>query len=320
MINHILVPLDGSTLAEYVLPHVRAIAPVMNARITLMHVMEHPRNRDESFNIDPVNWHLRKQKLEIYIEKITERLRTSGLSVEFTILEGNPAESIIEFAHNNNVDLIAVTTHGNSGLSKWNVSSVVQKILLLSYKSVLLVRAYKPKGEAAGVRYKRIFVALDCSMRAEIILPTAINLAEAYKSKLLLGTVIEKPQSVHRFPLPEEDAKLVDKVVENNYQAASRYLDQLKRQFVSKEIRLNTNIVVGENAISILHDMVEEARADLLMLVAHGTSGERRWPYGSVTSSFIDYGNTPLMIMQDLASHEIQHTHAELSIKEGKGH
>jgi nucleotide-binding universal stress UspA family protein len=320
MINHILVPLDGSTLAEFVLPHVRAIAPVMNARVTLLHVMEHPQSRDETLIVDPVNWHLRKHKSEIYLEKNTERLRSSGLSTEFTILEGNPAESIVEFAQNNNVDLIAISTHGISGLSKWNISSVTQKILLLSYKSILLVRAYKPRGETAGVRYKRIFVGLDCSTRAEFILPIAISLAQSFKSKLLLGTAIQKPQSIHRFPLSEDDIKLTNQIIEKNFQAASHYLDQLKNQFTSKELKLNTNIVIGDNAITILHDMVEEARADLVMLVAHGTSGERRWPYGSVTSSFVTYGNTALMIMQDLASHEIQSTHAELAMKEGKGH
>ncbi|MBC7877696.1 MAG: universal stress protein [Anaerolineales bacterium] len=320
MIDHILVPLDGSALAEYVLPHVKSIAPVMNARVTLLHVMEHPRSRDETLIVDPVNWHLRKHKLETYLEKITQRLKSAGLNVDHTILEGNPAESIIEFAHNNNVGLIAITTHGSSGPSRWNISSVVQKILLLSYKSILLVRAYRPKGDSAGVRYKRIFAGLDCSMRSEFILPVAITLAQSYKSKLLLGTVIQRPQNVHRFPLSDEDAKLVDQIVDKNYQAASHYLSQLKNQFATKELKLNANIVIGDNAISPLHDMVEEAKADLVLLAAHGTSGERRWPYGSVASSFISYGNTPLLIMQDLASNEIQSTHAEMAIKEGKGH
>ena len=210
MIDHILVPLDGSTLAEYVLPHVKAMAPVMNAHITLLHVMENPRNKDETLTIDPVNWHLRKHKLEIYLEKITERLRSSGLNVESAILEGDPSESIVEYARNEDVDLIALSTHGNSGLSKWNVSSVVQKVLQLSYKSILLVRAYKPKADAAGVRYKRIFVGLDGSARSEFILPVAITMAQAYKSRLLLGTVIQRPQLVQRFPPSEEDAKRLD--------------------------------------------------------------------------------------------------------------
>jgi nucleotide-binding universal stress UspA family protein len=66
--------------------------------------------------------------------------------------------------------------------------------------------------------------------------------------------------------------------------------------------------------------MAEESNADLVMLVAHGYAGERRWPYGSVATSFIAYGNSSLMIMQDLSKAEIQPTRAELAVREGKGH
>ena len=321
MINHILVPLDSSRLAECVLPHVLAIAPVMNARVTLTHVMEHPYHGDGTPAVDPVDWHLRKHKSEKYLEQIAEQLEKSGLKVDQAILEGNPAESVIEFARNNDVDLIALSTHGNSGLSGWNVSGVVQKIMLRSHKSTLLVRAYQSiSADVSGVHYKRLFVGLDHSTRAEYALPVAMRLAQYYKSQLMLGAVIQKPQTLHRFPLSDEDAKLIDQIVEKNHQAASHYFDQLITQYSLEGSDLKTAIVVGDNAFAILHDMVEEVKADLVMLVAHGHSGERRWPYGSVTSSFIAYGNTALMILQDLSMGEIQPTHAELAVREGKGH
>jgi nucleotide-binding universal stress UspA family protein len=292
----------------------------MNARVTLLHVMEHPRNGNGSPAVDPVDWHLRKHKSERYLEQIAERLRNSGLNTEYSIVEGSPAQSIIEFARNNNVDLITLSTHGNSGLSGWNVSSVVQKILLRSYKSTLLIRAYRPiPEESSKIHYKRLFIGLDRSMRAEYVLPVAMKLAQVHKSELMLGTVIEKPQITHRFPLSERDSKLIEKIVEKNREGASHYLEQLLKQFPLEGVDLKTDIVVGENAVSILHDMVDEINADLVMLAAHGHSGERRWPYGSVASSFIAYGNTPLMIMQDLSENEIPHTHAELAVKEGKG-
>jgi nucleotide-binding universal stress UspA family protein len=172
----------------------------------------------------------------------------------------------------------------------------------------------------SGADYKRLFVGLDCSARAEYILPAVMSLAQFYKSQLMLGTVIQKPQIIHRFPLSEKDVELVNQIVERDHAAASHYFNQLLAQFSTKELDLKTSIVIGENAFAVLHDMVEEANADLVMLVAHGHSGERRWPYGSVTTSFIAYGNTPLMIMQDLSHDGIQRTHAELAVKEGGGH
>ena len=155
MINHILVPLDGSTLAECVLPHVIAIAPVSNARVTLLHVMERPSNEHGNTAVDPIEWHLEKQNSEKYLDQIVGKLNESGiLGVERVIIEGTPASAVVNFAHNNNVDLIVLSTHGQSGLSGWNVSSVVQKILLRSYKSIMLVRAYIPSSAAmTKVRY-----------------------------------------------------------------------------------------------------------------------------------------------------------------------
>ena len=321
MLNHILVPLDGSTLAECVLPHVTAIAPATHARITLLHVLQQPPNGGTPA-VDPVEWHLQKQNAEKYLEGIVSRLSESGvLGVESVILEGNAANSVIDFARGNNVDLIALSTHGNSGLSGWNVSGVVQKILLRSYKSTLLVRAYLPSSTGmTKVRYKRLFVGMDCSARSEYVLPLAINLAQFHKSQLILETVIEKPRVINRMPVSQEIADLSEKFVEKNQQAASHYLKQLLAQFATKDLKIKTHISIGENAITVLHDMAEESNANLVLLVAHGETGERRWPYGSVTTSFIAYGSTSLLIMQDLPEGEVHQTRAEMAIRESKGH
>ena len=322
MINHLLVPLDGSSLAECVLPHVVAIAPVSNARVTLLHVMQQPQAGGGTDAVDPIEWHLQKQNSEKYLDQIVSQLNNSGvLGVERVILEGNPANSVIEYARANSVDLIVLSTHGQSGLSGWNVSSVVQKILLRSHKSILLVRAYiQSSGALTKVRYKRLFLGMDGSPRSEFVLPFAIGLAEFHKSQLILETVIEKPHSITRFPLSKEDEELVNKLVEKNYQSASRYLEQLESQFSQKELELKTHVSVGDNAITVLHDMAEESNADLVLLAAHGYSGEKRWPYGSVTTSFIAYGNTSLLILQDLPEGEIHETRAELAVREHKGH
>ena len=322
MLNHILVPLDGSTLAECVLPHVAAIAPVTNARITLLHVQQSTQNGPGSPAVDPVEWHLQKQNAEKYMEGVVNRLTESGiLGVESMILEGNPAATVIDFARSNNVDLIVLSTHGHSGLSGWNVSGVVQKILLRSYKSTLLVRAYLPSATGTTkIRYKRLFVGMDCSARSEFVLPFAINLAQFHKSQIILETVVEKPRVIKRMPVSQEMEERTNEFVEKNVQAATHYFKQLLAQFSTKELKIKTHISIGDNAIAVLHDMAEEANADLVLLVAHGETGERRWPYGSVTTSFIAYGNTSLLIMQDVPDTEIYQTRAERAVRESKGH
>ena len=260
MINHILVPLDGSTLAECVLPHVSAIAPVTNAHITLVHVMEPLQNSGAGPAVDPVEWHLRKQNSEKYLEQVADRLKEAGpLGVEHMILEGNPANSVVDFARSRDVDLIILSTHGQSGLSGWNVSSVVQKILLRSYTSILLVRAYLPSSaEVTKIHYMRLFIGMDGSHRSEFVLPFAISLAQYHNSHLILETVIERPQSINRLPPSDEDVELLNKFVEKNSQAASHYLNQLVAQFSGPEIKITAHVSIGDNAVSVLHDMADE--------------------------------------------------------------
>ena len=319
MINHILVPLDNSPLAECVLPHVVAIAQALHARLTLLHILENHQPDHESVTVDPVEWHLRKQKSEKYLEDLAHSLQDTELTIDHVVLEGPAAESIIEFARTHTVDLIALSTHGSSGVSAWNISSVVQKILMRSYKSILLIRAYHQKS-ADPIHYKRMFVGLDLSNRAEYVLPLAMRLAQVHHSQLVLGTVIQSPRISHRFPLSEPESQLIDQILEKNSQAASHYFDQLVSQFSLNEVELDKEIIVGRNSVVALHDTVEKTEADLVLLVAHGDSGERRWPYGSVANSFIYYGNTPLIVLQDLHEGEFQPTHAESAMKVGQGH
>ena len=321
MISHILVPLDGSALAECVLPHVLAIAPSVNARITLLHVLEPPRAKGGEQAIDPLEWILKKRMAEVYLDGIARQLWEADCKVENVLLEGVPADCVIDFSNDNDVKLIILSTHGRSGLSGWNVSSVVQKIILRSFRSTLLVRAHKtPNPKFTAIRYNRLFVGLDCSPRAEYILPIAVNLAQTNKAKLILGMVISKPEMLDRFPLSDEDTQLVARVVERNHRAASHYFEVLQKQLSLQGVESQVQLVASDNVTAALHDMVEQQDVDLVMLVAHGHSVEGRWPYGSIATSFIAYGATSLMIMQDLPAEGIEKSTAEIAAHTSQGH
>jgi nucleotide-binding universal stress UspA family protein len=186
---------------------------------------------------------------------------------------------------------------------------------------MILVRAYQPPDETvAKIHYRRIFVGLDASARAELVLPVAVRLAQYYKSGLTLGTVVQKPDLLSRLPVSEEDAVMIERVTERNRKAATHYLEQVKAQLAPTGIEVKTRLEVSTNTLSSLHSMVEEEKADLVMLVAHGRSADGRWPYGSVTTSFIAYGSTTLFIMQDLDESDIQQTMAEQAMLKALGH
>lgn len=144
MFQRILVPLDGSVLAERALAHARRLAQIFDARIILLHVLDASLYLDNTHITEPFNWQVRKAQAEVYLQSVAARMSETGVQVTYALQEGKAAESIIDFAHTEGVDLLVMTTHGASGLSRWNTSSVTQKVLEKIYLPALLVRAYPP--------------------------------------------------------------------------------------------------------------------------------------------------------------------------------
>ena len=302
MLEHILVPLDGSSLAECVLPHAVALAQAFEARVTLLRAVDRVGPGDLNRAVDPLNWHIRKSEAEAYLSEVSTRLQEAGLRVEKIVLEGRAAQRIIDFARDQGVDLMVLSSHGRSGLSGWNISSVVQKVILRSYTPTMIVRAYQPvTEELTGLRYQRLLVPLDGSQRAECILPLATNLARFHQCRLLLAHVVSRPEVPRRAPLTQDEAELIDQITERNRQKGERYLEELKSRLSGD---VETRLLVSENPALTLHQLVEKEGADLVLLAAHGYSGEVQWPYGSVALNFIAYGTTPLLIIQDVYEEE----------------
>ena len=312
MLNKVLVPLDGSPLATCVFPHVVAITRATEAHITLLRVTE--KRNQATGQVNPVDWQLGKVEAQMYLDEMGERLHQFVTQApESQVLEGPAAERIIEYAEKNDHDLIALSTHGEGGLKGWTISSVAQKVIHLAGKSILLVPAYNAatcaqEGNWDDIRYQRIMVPLDGSQRAESVLPMATALAQQHGAELILVHVVARPELIQRMPLTVEDNALSDQVVERNQMHALRYFEQLQNRLSPTP---QTRVLVNGHVTAALHKFVEQEQIDLVLLCAHGNSGQNQWPYGSVVTSFITYGATPLLIMQDLPAHEIEPTRAE---------
>jgi nucleotide-binding universal stress UspA family protein len=311
MFKRILLPMDRSSLAECVLPHTVAVARAFESQVTLAHVMDPPDRANWRRAVDPLNWQIKKAEAESYLGDLTLRLQKAGLRTEKYILEGPAAERIVEFSRKNNVPLIMLSSHGQSGLSGWNVSSVVQKIILRAHTSVMIVRAYQQAStDVTGLRYRRLLLPLDGSQRAECVLPMASTLARSHEAHILLAHVVRRPEMPRRTPPTDDDVELANRIVERNRAEATQYLDQLRSR-VDGEAQ--AHVLVSDHVAVSLHEFVDQEKIDLVLLTAHGYSGQTRWPYGSVVSSFITYGTTSLLIVQDLPQDRIEPTWAEMA-------
>jgi nucleotide-binding universal stress UspA family protein len=295
MFTHLLVPLDGSPLAACVLPHAVAFARAFQSKVTLLRVLAAPSS---GAPINTFDWQLQKAEAEAYLDSIAQHLQTAEVPTEAVLVEGQPANQVIDYVHRNQIDLVILSSHGESGLTGWNIGSVAQKILLRSQVSSLLVRAYQPlQTERTDLRYQRLLVPLDGSVRAECALPVATILAQFYDAELWLAHVVRQPDLPHYLPFSPEERALIEQLLLRNQTAVAQHLEQLRAHWPSvTEIRLLTDAAVA----ATLDALTASEQLDLVVLSAHGYSGGSQWPYGSVTTNFIVYGQAPLLLVQDL--------------------
>ena len=301
MFDPILVPLDGSLLAECVLPHAIAIARAFNARIILLRVLEKNQVNGSAQIFDLLNWQIKKTEAKLYLEKISARLLKSQLKIKATVLEGLAAESITEFAENQGVKLIILSSHGRSGLSQWGISSVTQKVIFSAPTSILIIRAHQQiANELMEQPYRQILVPLDGSQRAEYALPLITLLARFHKSRTHILHVVKTPEMARQMPPVQDDVDLSNRIVARNQEEAIRYLEQVESRSHLDGIDVQTHLITSDNAAAALHGLVEQENIDMVALNAHGYSGNIQWPYGSMVVNFILYGKVPLLIVQDL--------------------
>lgn len=304
MFDTILVPLDGSQLAECVLPHIAAMARPFDAEVTLLRMLEKNQAGTSSQLFDLVNWQINKTRSTLYLEKTKSFLQELKIRARTVVLEGLIADGITEYAQHQGIKLLVLSSHGRNGLTQRGTSSITQKIILNAQTSLLIVRAHQYGLQSdklpGNPLYQNILVPLDGSQRAENVLPIVTQLAQFHKSQIQLVQVIQTPEMARQMPPSREDLELSNQVVARNREEAERYLEQLKSRSYLEGIPVQTHLLTSDNVMVALHQLVEQEHIDLVALSAHGYSGNHQWPYGSMVNNFILYGKVPLLVVQDL--------------------
>jgi len=178
----------------------------------------------------------------------------------------------------------------------------------------MIVRAYETaQTDVSALQYQRILVPLDNSARAECVLPLAVVLARIPETQILLTHVVQRPEMPRRTPPGQEDLELADRIVERNRIEAENYLEVVRLQLPPAAVE--TRLIVANQVASALHELVDQERIDLVLLSAHGYSGETRWPHGGLVASFVAYGSCPLVIFQDAPGEQSILTQAEAAVR-----
>lgn len=303
MFENILIPLDRSLLAENILPHAAAVALANNSQITLISVMGSALENNHDSLVDPFDWQMRRAEAEAYLNNVASGLTIKGLTVKTVLLDGKAPDEVIQHAISLQSDLIMLSSHGQGGISSWNISSVVMKIIQQVNTSIMIIRSSSaPESISGNLRYRKILVPVDGSTRAEYSLYTAANLARKHGAKLILAHVISPPEFPRKMPLSTQDRALLQSVVESNRLEGSRYLDAFKE---SLDCQVGSCLIISESVTEALHTLVAQEEIDLVVLNAHGQGGNPRRPYGNVPVNFLTYSTTPVLIVQDFNRDEL---------------
>jgi nucleotide-binding universal stress UspA family protein len=252
-------------------------------------------NRNRIQGVDALDWRLRKKEAQANLDAFAQRLRKAEVLVETALLEYADASIVIDFAQAHQVDLIVLTkqTEGMNDFVHILTKVATMPILILQPRGYLL------SDTQVAQCFRKILIPLDGSQRAECALPFAASLARYCKAQLLVAHVVQRPQIFRRRHLPPspEEAELAETIVTSHRNEAVKYLEQLATR-LSGDVQIR--LLVNDDVATTLLQLVRDERVDLIVLSAHGHSGEPQRPYGSIAGSLITYNMKPVLLVQDL--------------------
>jgi nucleotide-binding universal stress UspA family protein len=312
--HYILVPLDGSTLSEAILPHAVAVAHATGNALILLQVLEPvyepifgalgiPEFVEEEQLVQMRDEQL--ASIHHYLENIASQLRADGLEIYTKVIEGNhPATQIIwEAEHDPLLLMVAMTTHGRRGVLHWLFGSVAAEIVQVTPRPLLLLRPQESDRSFSmvnfkAVPYQTIIVPLDASPFAEQALEQAHELASATNATLHLVSIVPPP---HVLPVhihkEKEPYSLMRALHQTELERRTHYLKQRAEQFREQGLLVQTHIATGHPAEEILRFSTQHQHT-LVVMTTHGRTGLRRILLGSVAMKVVQGAHVPILLVR----------------------
>jgi nucleotide-binding universal stress UspA family protein len=293
----IVVPLDGSPLAEQVLRHLPQLASPAQTEIILVHVSEAWRYATTASEFAmPVGIYPYVQaSMEAYIEGQRTKLQEQGYQVSPQIRLGLAAEGILEAADATQADYIAMTTHGRSGFARWAIGSVAERVLQNSTIPILLTRGDQA---APTSLVQQILVPLDGSALAERALPEAQRLASINNAQILLVRVLQALDEESKRILFASPA-IANDALERERSAAEQYLQGIATRLQASGVVAECEVRFGDPVPTILQ-VADEKQVSLIVMTTHGHTAIKQWFYGSVANKILRGAQCPILMVRNL--------------------
>ncbi len=318
MFQHILIPLDGSQSAEQAIPVAARIARATHASLTLLQI------------IPPMETLISPIEPQIFVEDFSEvdvtaakdylaTLETSeivdGLGIRIEVRVGPIGMTLLDFAHEQGIDLIVMSSHGRTGLKRWIMGSIARHVARESTIPALILRINDPspatQAEPKAITHtSRVLVALDGSPMAETILPAAAGLCAALATPAQGN--LHLVRVVHVIPTVEEHRETIMQMNTQAIADARAYLEQIEQRmhegdFAAYQLNVSASVVLDPTGADIPLRLIETSECagntpgfdgcDVIALATHGRRGLQRLVEGSFAEEVFDNTRLPLLVI-----------------------
>jgi len=284
MWKKILVPLDGSDLAELALPYAQELAGAFNSELILLHVSE-PSEQEY------LHMH------QLYLDKIAVQTKKLVEKVTPLVISGKPAEAIVKFTEKNDIRLIVMASHGSSGIIPWATGGIADKVIDATGVPLLLIKATKPWRKTKEKHLiSSILLPLDGSETGEAAITRVKELKSRLEAEVILLEVV--PEGRHLRTIGGLDYILYPEQELETFKAEAReYLDKVYERLQRGKGELKVEIRSGDVAKEILN-FAREKRASLIAISSHGHSGMTKWVFGSTAQKVIQDSPIPVLVVK----------------------
>lgn len=296
----IMVPLDGSTFAEHALPVALGIARECGGRLHLVQVHDAPPVPTSPDLLVPYDgtWDAAARETEQqYLEAIANRMtERAGVTVRTELVDGVPANALAAYAREMEIDLIVMTTHGRSGVSRMWLGSVADGVVRRSGVPVLLLRP--PEGEVdydARLHPRHVLIPLDGSELSQGVVEAAVWLGALTGARYTLLRVTV-PLPLLRSPGPLSEEGLAERAMHEQEERARGYLEAVATDLRARGLDVETATMARAAPATAILEFAATNAVDLITIATHGRGGWTRLALGSVADKVLRGAVMPVML------------------------
>jgi nucleotide-binding universal stress UspA family protein len=284
MIERIVVPLDGSLTAEAILPHVRRVLYRNDSEVILVQAVV-PAPVENSMIIAEAQLGAARE----YILGQVDHLERAGVRVKHVVRIGSPVGVILDIVEEEKATMIALATHGSSGVKRFLFGSVAEGVIRKSPVPVLLLRPFwsyelVPAGRPEQRPIRNLLLPVDGSDRSLEALPGVIEFADLFETRVVLLRVLEEKK---RKPVSKDDKT-----------EAERQLGAISKSIEKKGVETLSLVEKGDPVDQILK-AARFHEIDLIAMTTHGRTGLSRVVTGSVTEEVLRKATVPLLVTRN---------------------